>query len=162
MVKTPAFFLLGMSHFFLSQTGKVPGKNPNEKQCLHYYSCISAFASDLKLADEFSMYVSLLMPQSINIKGKKNTVDCDIFIIRDLTDALEASKMLVNQLPIEQIVAVVTKQTADGSPQEVSFQVLSDNSLLGTSSLSLTEDGQISEVRLNTSYAETTFSLRVF
>ena len=95
-------------------------------------------------------------------KVKKNNVDCDIFIIRDLTDALEASKMLVNQLPIEQIVAVVTKQTADGSPQEVSFQVLSDNSLLGTSSLSLTEDGQISEVRLNTSYAETTFSLRVF
>lgn len=60
--------------------------------------------------------------------------------------------MLVNQLPIEQIVAVVTKQTADGSPQEVSFQVLSDNSLLGTSSLSLTEDGQISEVQLNAIY----------
>jgi hypothetical protein len=84
----------------------------------------------------------------------KNTIACDILITRNIADALEASKMLVNQLPIEQIVAVVTKQTADGSPQEVSFQVLSDNSLLGTSSLSLTEDGQISEVWLITSYGD--------
>jgi hypothetical protein len=70
--------------------------------------------------------------------------------------------MLVNQLPIEQIVAVVTKQTADGSPQEVSFQVLSDNSLLGTSSLSLTEDGQISEVRLNISCRDKILIWRIF
>jgi hypothetical protein len=80
MVKTQPFLnIQNLIKYFPSQTGKVPGKNPNEKQCLHYYSCISAFASDLKLADEFSMYVSLLMPQSINIKGKKNTKNSEIF-----------------------------------------------------------------------------------
>ncbi|XP_059488653.1 uncharacterized protein C2orf42 homolog [Neocloeon triangulifer] len=111
-----------------NMTSKVPGKNPNERQCLHYYACVSAFASDVKLSEEFSMYVSLLVPQMVPMK-----------------DALDASKLLVNQLPIDQIVAVVTKQTADGS-QELSFQVLGDHSILGTASLSLNEDGQITEV----------------
>ncbi|XP_065352497.1 uncharacterized protein C2orf42 homolog [Cloeon dipterum] len=111
-----------------NMTSKVPGKNPNEKQCLHYYACVAAFASDVKLSEEFTMYVSLLVPQ-----------------ITQLKDALDATKLLVNQLPIDQIVAVVTKQTADGG-QEVSFQVLSDQSILGTTSLSLNDDGQITEV----------------
>lgn len=36
-----------------------PGKDESTKRCVHFYACICAFASDDKLIDEFSYYITL-------------------------------------------------------------------------------------------------------
>ncbi|KAF4518043.1 hypothetical protein B566_EDAN009276 [Ephemera danica] len=102
------------------RTKKSPMKeDPYARSCLHYYACICAFASDDKLSMEFAYYINLEM--------------------RHESD----------QVPLQQttqLVAVLTKQTESGT-SEVEVQVLGDEAaLLEATGLTLSEDGQLTQV----------------
>ena len=41
------------------QTLKGGPRDDSQKRCVHFYACVCAFASDDKLAEEFSYYIHL-------------------------------------------------------------------------------------------------------
>ncbi|XP_026293918.1 uncharacterized protein C2orf42 homolog isoform X2 [Frankliniella occidentalis] len=86
------------------------------KRCVHFYACVCAFVSDDKLSEEFAHYVEMCYPPS-----SPNREEHQLFSI--LNDALEGG--------------------ADPCEVEV---VLQDEPLLQSASISVAEDGTITQV----------------
>nr|CAD7462620.1 unnamed protein product [Timema tahoe] len=95
--------------------------DPNFKKCLHFYSCIAAFASDLKLSEEFAYYIDLEM---LNM-------DPLLSVTRDNTRT--------------QLVAILSEDSQD--PCEVEVEVLrEDADLLEATGITVSEDGTLAQV----------------
>nr|CAD7401827.1 unnamed protein product [Timema cristinae] len=95
--------------------------DPNFKKCLHFYSCIAAFASDLKLSEEFAYYIDLEM---LNM-------DPLLSVTRDNTRT--------------QLVAILSEDSQD--PCEVEVEVLRDDAdLLEATGITVSEDGTLAQV----------------
>nr|CAD7198457.1 unnamed protein product [Timema douglasi] len=95
--------------------------DPNFKKCLHFYSCIAAFASDLKLSEEFAYYIDLEM---LNM-------DPLLSVTRDNTRT--------------QLVAILSEDSQD--PCEVEVEVLRDDAdLLEATGITVSEDGTLEQV----------------
>ncbi|KAJ1525258.1 hypothetical protein ONE63_010082 [Megalurothrips usitatus] len=86
------------------------------KRCVHFYACVCAFVSDEKLSEEFAYYVEMCFPSTTQSREEHQ-----LFSI--LSDALEG----------------------DADPCEVEV-VLQDEPLLQSASISVAEDGTITQV----------------
>lgn len=86
------------------------------KRCVHFYACVCAFVSDEKLSEEFAHYIDICFPQP-----PESREDHQLFSI--LNDALDGG--------------------ADPCEVEV---VLQDEPLLQSASISVAEDGTITQV----------------
>nr|CAD7574002.1 unnamed protein product [Timema californicum] len=120
--------------------------DPNFKKCLHFYSCIAAFASDLKLSEEFAYYIDLEM---LNMDPLLSVTSRSI---RQISETLIASRATNLAHPVSagdntrtQLVAILSEDSQD--PCEVEVEVLRDDAdLLEATGITVSEDGTLEQV----------------